>query len=43
VGAYGPGRHVIDLSETMRLAPGVYHVRLARDGRVLMRRAVVLK
>jgi hypothetical protein len=43
VGGLGPGRHVVDVAEGHRLAPGLYVVRLSQAGAVRVRRAAVLR
>lgn len=43
VGTLGPGRHVTDLGEGGRFAPGLYLLRLVRDGEVRTARAVVTR
>ena len=42
VGALGPGRHSVTLA-VAALRPGLYFVRLRRDGRVLARRVAVIR
>jgi hypothetical protein len=42
VGSLGPGRHSVNLSESVRIPPGIYLVRLTQAGHSLTRRAVVL-
>ena len=42
IGALGPGRHAVPLDGTP-LTPGVYVIRLVRDGRVLHTRGVVTR
>ena len=41
VGSLGPGRHQLELRET--LTPGVYLVRLGQGGRMRVRKAIVLR
>ena len=43
VGALGAGRHVVNLSEGRRLAPGIYLLRLTQDTDVRVTRAAVLE
>ena len=43
VGALGPGRHTLSLSEGRRLAPGVYVLRLVQGNDVRVRRAAILE
>jgi hypothetical protein len=43
VGALGAGRHTVNLGEGDRLAPGVYVIRLSREGRVLTTRVSVVR
>ncbi len=43
VGALGGGSHVVALAEPRRIAPGLYLLRLVRDGRALMVRAIVVR
>lgn len=43
VGAMGAGRHVVDLAEGRRFAPGVYLVRLTQGARSLSTRACVVR
>jgi hypothetical protein len=43
VGSLGPGNHLVDLSPGNRMVPGVYIVRLAQDGRYLIRRVAILR
>ena len=42
VGARGPGRHSVNLSERGRIPPGIYLVRLTQGARSMTRRAAVL-
>jgi|GEM_PF-6719451 len=42
-GALPAGRHVVDLADAARLAPGVYVVRLAFGDRVVQRRGVIVR
>ena len=43
LGAPGPGRHTLELSEASRLAPGVYLVRLAHGDRARVRRRLLMR
>jgi len=43
VGSFGAGTHALDLGAGLRLAPGIYLVRLTQGGNVRVTRAVVLK
>jgi len=43
VGALGPGRHAVRLDDGAHLAPGVYLIRLTREGRALRARGVVTR
>jgi hypothetical protein len=43
VGSLGPGSHVVDLAERVRLASGLYFVRLSQGGRTLTARAAVVR
>jgi len=42
VGSMGPGPHRLDLARGVRLAPGVYCLRLIRAGRVITHNAVLI-
>jgi len=41
VGSLGPGRHLVDLSASLR-APGLYFLRLAQGGQLLRARVAVI-
>jgi len=43
VGTLGPGRHTVTLAPDRPLAPGVYHVRLARGGTTRVTRIAVVR
>lgn len=43
VGSMGIGRHVVDLTPTRALAPGIYLLKLTQGGRVLTAKATVVK
>ena len=43
VSALGPGRHRVELGESVRLAPGVYVVRLEAEQRSLAKKALVIR
>ena len=43
VGSLGPGAHSFDLSSGVRLAAGVYHLRLIQGNRSATRRAVIIR
>jgi hypothetical protein len=43
VGDLGPGRHRVRLGEDVRLAPGVYMIRLASGGRAITRKALIVR
>jgi hypothetical protein len=43
VGAFGPGRHTLDLSPGRALSPGIYFLRLTQGGREARARVAVLR
>jgi hypothetical protein len=43
VGAMGPGRHSLDLSNDRALSPGIYFLRLKQGGREVRARVAVLR
>jgi hypothetical protein len=43
VGELGPGNHTLNLAVGRTLAPGVYLLRLTRDGRSIQARAVITR
>jgi hypothetical protein len=43
VGSLGAGRHLLRLDEGTRIAPGMYWLRLAQGGRVLIARGVMVR
>lgn len=43
VGVLGAGPHRVDMARGVRLAPGVYHLRLTRGGLVMTRKVAVLR
>ena len=43
VGALGPGRHSVDLAQSLHLPPGIYLLRLSQGGQTRVTRAAVLE
>lgn len=43
VGALGPGRHVVDLARRGPIRPGIYFLRLARDGHEVATRVAIVR
>ena len=43
IGAMGAGPHRVNMADGVRLAPGVYHLRLTRAGETITRRVAMLE